>query len=634
MSPKKRLVPILVAAALGAGLATEASAQNFSGVVSFGDSLSDGGYYRPWLASIGLSPANVAILGRFTTNPGPIWSENVARYYGVTPGPSNAGGSIYAQGGANVATPSALTPPGQAQRPVSTQITEYFGANSGAANPNVLYTVWVGANDIFNNLGAFQAGAITAAQLQANVLAAATAEIGQIGRLRAAGARYVAVFSLPDIGTTPQFAAIGGATAASVTALSAGYNTTLWTGLQGAGIQVIPVDAAALLAEIRANYAAYGFTNITSPACGPNPPYSSPPFPSSQFCTPAQLVAPNAATTYVYADGVHPSTAASGIVGDYLISLLSGPQQLGLLAEVPLRTHEAQVRTLLDGLVQASKQAPGKLGAFAALDGGNFDIDPSTGNPSLSSDNQTWTIGATMRASETFTLGLAIGQSTATATFGGPGGNFRTKENQVSAFAGWRYEGWYALASASVSSVDYTQISRAIPLGIVTRTAQATSSGGNGAGGAAIGYDFNLGGFLVGPFAGFSSQSVTVNAFTEEGAGSANLRIGEQKRTSLVTTLGLRASGTFGMVSPYARVTYNKENRNDDRVITASPAALATINAYQLPAYTQDDTWGTAVIGVRGNVSPDVSLGLSYYTVFSMSNIKQQALTGSVVIGF
>ena len=130
------------------------------------------------------------------------------------------------------------------------------------------------------------------------------------------------------------------------------------------------------------------------------------------------------------------------------------------------------------------------------------------------------------------------------------------------------------------------------------------------------------------------AQSVTVNAFTEEGAGSANLRIGEQKRTSLVTTLGLRASGTFGMFSPYARVTYNKENRNDDRFITASPAALATINAYQLPAYTQDDTWGTAVIGVRGNVSPDVSLGLSYYTVFSMSNIKQQALTGSVVVGF
>jgi outer membrane lipase/esterase len=630
MSPKKRLVPILVAAALGAGLATEASAQNFGGVVVFGDSLSDVGYYRPYLSSIGLPPATVATLGRFTTNPGPIWSENVSRYYGVTPGASNAGGSVYAQGGATVATP--IPSAAGTIRPVTTQITEYLAANNGAANSSALYAVWIGGNDVLNNFGAFAAGSITAAQMQANVVAAATAEVGQIGRLRAAGARYVAVFGLPDVGTTPAITSAGAAAVAGVSALSVGYNTTLWTSLQGAGIQVIPVDTYSLFAEVRANAAAYGFTNTTGLACGPFPPYST--TSNSQFCTPAQLVTPTAASTYLWADGIHPTTAASGIVGDYLISLLSGPQQLGLLAEVPLRTHEAQVRTLLDGLVQASKQAPGKLGVFAALDGGDFDIDPSTGNPSLSSDNQTWTIGATMRASETFTLGLAFGQSTATATFGGPGGNFRTKENQVSAFAGWRYEGWYALASASVSSVDYTQISRAIPIGIVTRTAQATSSGGNGAGGAAIGYDFNLGGFLVGPFAGFSSQSVTVNAFTEEGAGSANLRIGEQKRTSLVTTLGLRASGTFGMFSPYARVTYNKENRNDDRFITASPAALATINAYQLPAYTQDDTWGTAVIGVRGNVSPDVSLGLSYYTVFSMSNIKQQALTGSVVVGF
>jgi hypothetical protein len=60
MSPKKRLVPILVAAALGAGLASEANAQNFGGVVVFGDSLSDVGYYRPYLSSIGLPPATVA----------------------------------------------------------------------------------------------------------------------------------------------------------------------------------------------------------------------------------------------------------------------------------------------------------------------------------------------------------------------------------------------------------------------------------------------------------------------------------------------------------------------------------------------------------------------------------------------
>jgi outer membrane lipase/esterase len=216
MSPKKRLVPILVAAALGAGIATEVGATSFSGVVVFGDSLSDVGYYRPYLSSIGLPAATVATLGRFTTNPGPIWSELVSSYYGVTAVASNAGGTVYAQGGATVATTS--TSAAGTIRPVTTQITEYLAANSGAANPGALHTVWIGGNDVLNNFGAFAAGQITQAQMQTNVLAAASAEVGQIGRLRAAGARYVAVFGLPDIGTTPAIAANGAAAVAGVSA--------------------------------------------------------------------------------------------------------------------------------------------------------------------------------------------------------------------------------------------------------------------------------------------------------------------------------------------------------------------------------------------------------------------------------
>src|SRR6185369_1453136 len=126
--------------------------------------------------------------------------------YGVSnPGPSNAGGTIYAQGGARVALSPGITPPGMPERPISTQITEYLTANGGAADRGALFTMWGGANDIFVNLAALQAGQITQTQLQTNVLGAATAEIQQIGRLMGAGARYVVVFALPDIGATPNF---------------------------------------------------------------------------------------------------------------------------------------------------------------------------------------------------------------------------------------------------------------------------------------------------------------------------------------------------------------------------------------------------------------------------------------------
>src|SRR5262249_7541472 len=84
-----------------------------------------------------------------------------------------------------------------------TQIDEFLARGSGAADPNALYAVWAGGNDFLQNVAAFNAGQITAAQLQANVLGAATSEIQQIGRLQAAGARYILVFGLPDIGGTP-----------------------------------------------------------------------------------------------------------------------------------------------------------------------------------------------------------------------------------------------------------------------------------------------------------------------------------------------------------------------------------------------------------------------------------------------
>src|SRR5258706_7561759 len=84
MSVKKRLIPALVASALAIG-APAAQATTFSGVYVFGDSLSDSGFFRPVLVAGGLTPAQAAAVGRFTTNPGPVWSELVASYYGGEP---------------------------------------------------------------------------------------------------------------------------------------------------------------------------------------------------------------------------------------------------------------------------------------------------------------------------------------------------------------------------------------------------------------------------------------------------------------------------------------------------------------------------------------------------------------------
>ena len=165
MTTKKRVLPALVFSLFAATAAGSAQAQQFSTTVVFGDSLSDAGYFRPVLTALGLPAPLVSQLGRFTTSPGPVWSELITEYYGGTPAASNAGGNIFAQGGARVATDSASTPTGAAQRPVSTQITEYLARSNGVADPNALYAIWAGANDVIQSLQAAGAGTIPASQL-------------------------------------------------------------------------------------------------------------------------------------------------------------------------------------------------------------------------------------------------------------------------------------------------------------------------------------------------------------------------------------------------------------------------------------------------------------------------------------
>ncbi|HET9653640.1 MAG TPA: autotransporter domain-containing protein, partial [Usitatibacter sp.] len=598
-------------------------------------SLSDAGFYRPFLASLGLPPNVVSQLGRFTTNPDPVWSELVSQFYGFTPAPSNtAGGNIFAQGGARVASNSASTPPGLAQRPVSTQINEYLAATGGAADPNALYGIWVGANDIFQNLGALQAGQINAGQLQTNVLAAAGAEVAQIGRLQAAGARYILVFGLPDIGLTPQFA--GTPNAGNVTALSAGYNTTLFTGLASAGIRVIPVDTFTLFSEVRANPAAFGFSNITSLACGPFPPITTATSISSQFCLPNTLVQPNANNTFAFADSVHPTGAAQRIIAQLAESLIEGPTQYSLLAEAPLHARESHIRTIADGLLQASQKGLGKFEVFAAGDRGKFDVDSGIGNSGLSSTSRSFTVGATVRTSESVTLGVGIGTGRNNSSFGGDAGGFSTNETALSLFGALRSGGFYGTGIVTLADIKFDNIRRTVHLGQSVRDSDTHTDGSNMSAQFMAGYDFPIGPVTIGPVVSVTTQNVDVNAFDESPAmGVAGLHVAGQKRRSEVWSGGVRASATFGNWTPWARATADKERRDDARFVTATPLSLIAIgNSYDIAAYAPDTSFITTSVGVNGLVTDRVALSVAYMRVSGRSGIQQDGVGATVSVRF
>lgn len=641
MRTKKRLLPALVASAILAA-APSAYAQRtsnpgvFDNVVVFGDSLSDAGTFRPFLLGVGLPASVVAGMGRFTTNPGPIWAELVAQYYtGSAATPSNAGGNDYAQGGARVTgTPGVGTPPGMAERPVSTQISEYLGRTGGAADPHSLYTIWAGANDIFFNLGALQAGQITQAQLQANVLGAATAEIQQIGRLQAAGARYIMVVGMPDVGATPAFAG-SAATAGAVTQLSAGYNTTLWSGLASAGIHVIPVDVFALGFEVRANPTAYGFSNVTSMACGPFAPITTATTVTSFFCNGSNLVAPNAATSYLFADSVHPTTGSHAIIAGFAESFVDGPIQYSMLAESAIPVRQAVTRTINDGMLAYRRGPVGGMHVFANVSGGKFDVDAGSGISGLNSDTRAAAVGVASRVSDTVVLGAALSQGDLDGTFGSNAGNFKTRDRAFSFFGAVDWAGFYGTGVVSVGNLKFHDVRRTVFLGPATRTANASPEGSSSSAFFTAGYDFRIGHGRVGPIVTLSTGQFDVNAFDESNGGSVDLHIADQSRKSEVWGLGIAASADLHGWTPWARVTVNRERRDDARFVTAMPISMAaTGNSYELPAYGADRDFWSAAAGVTGYVAPGVALGLNLYTTQSRTGIKDEGLGATVSVKF
>ncbi|MEM5455259.1 SGNH/GDSL hydrolase family protein [Paraburkholderia phytofirmans] len=293
--------------------ATPAGGVNLQ-IVSFGDSLSDVGTYAPLASAVGG--------GRFTTNPGQVWTQNVAQYYGdtlkaaytidITHKLSAQGGLGYAEGGATVATPANqsdfLTAViGNVEMPVNQQVSSYLAAHS-SFNANQLVLVWAGANDVL------RAGPLPAAAPTVQTAANTLAQI--IGQIVQNGGVHVVVVNLPNVGLSPDgiTSSDGGA---NLTQLSQLFNDTLNTALQTGGLQakVIQIDAYTWLNGIIANFQANGFTvSNTAQACDPKKTPNN----TSLLCSPPTYVSSNADQTYMFADDLHPTTHLHSLFAQFV----------------------------------------------------------------------------------------------------------------------------------------------------------------------------------------------------------------------------------------------------------------------------------------------------------------------------
>lgn len=592
---------------------TGASANQYSNLFIFGDSLSDAGVYAPL----------VGTSSRFTTNPGTVWAENLGASYGrpvstaysasQTGFALNSTGNNFAIGGARVnATPGVLTGPlaplAAVLPPVSTQITGFLAR--GAADSNALYAVWAGANDVFTQMGVVGAGG-SIASAQAATIAAANDMVAQISRLQAAGARNLVVINVPDIGATPFGVSGGAGQSALATGLTTAYNGTLGFGLAGRNLMYF--DGVALFKAILANPTAYGFTNTSIPACGAA---------SSLGCAPGA-----AANGALFADGVHPSSAAHKVISDWVYSSLEASGRIGLLSAIPLARSGAQTRTMDNRMQEFQNFGYKGQGFFVTGDYSSGQSDAYGSSPSADGNGSTLVMGYEAALSERLFGGLTFGYGRNPFDLGNSQGTVKYDEWAVSAFASHKTGNFYVNGSANYAKLDF-ESSRNIALGSFSTSERGDTRGHQLGFKGQVGYNLGSGALVHGPLAALTWERVNVAGFSEKSGSVTAMSFGDQKRESLRSRLGwqVAAVDTWGgvPVRPYAQLSYDYEHKKNDGSYSAGFAGSAM--AMSIQTTNRTGGYGTLLGGINADVSKAMRLGIGASTTFSQPGAKNSSL--------
>ena len=283
---------------LGAGLPVT----NYPNPPSFHDSFTNGPTAVQDLAtSLGLN-----------ANPS-LWVTGFQDVNNLFGGASYTPGTNYAVAGATSA--ASVAQGGFAGVNLPQQVGAYLGATSGKADPNALYVVLIGGNDVRN--AALYGNSTTGA---AAVTTGVMTEVGEVQALASAGARNILVTNVPNVGLIPEFAQDNPSLAAAATAYSLSYDAQLSADLAAAslpqGIDLSQFNLYAYNQQILADAPALGFTDTTD-RCFTTTPLS--PAATPQCGLDGQNV-----NSFVYWDSIHPTAPVQALWAQGMLATLDG----------------------------------------------------------------------------------------------------------------------------------------------------------------------------------------------------------------------------------------------------------------------------------------------------------------------
>ena len=630
---KRLLTPLAVACCM-ATLAPSLSAAPYSGLYVFGDSLSDAGQFPDTVNS-------TTQTRRFTNRVGPLFTDASGEVYGKTspmllgellglgeqsPSTSSvfqnnglADGNNWAVGGYR--TDQILDSITQAGGSVVVGGRTRDGflvdlANRGLSlDPNALYYVNGGGNDFL------QGRVLSTVQAQA----AAGRLVDSVEALQAAGARYIMVSLLPNLGNTPT---LGGSNS-FISGLASDLNTELVSQLRGIDANIIPLNLSLLVTEVLANPDAFGFDgsqNLTGTCFNGCASVNATWGINSATPDPSKLL---------FNDGVHPTTAVQQIAADYAYSLLLAPQELSLLPEMALgnlRAHQGQLRSQLQADWLAW-QPVNQWRGFVAGGGQQQDFDSQDSSSSADGNGYNLNLGGSYRLNDAWRVGVALGLYGQELEVGAADSDYSLNSYLATAFAQYQENRWWADLALSVGSLDYHNLERSFNLGQVKRTEKGDTDGNLWGASGRVGYDIAQPGsdWHLSPFLSADYVDIDVDGYAEDGSRSTALNFADQQRDS--RRLGVGIQGRVQLTPQtaiFAEYSHQREYEDDTSELRTELNSLPGID-FALQGYTPGDKLDSASIGVSHQLTQDLSLrgGYSYSQSDEQS---QQAMSVSLAL--
>ena len=192
----------------------------------------------------------------------------------------------------------------------------------------------------------------------------------------------------------------------------------------------------------------------------------------------------------------------------------------------------------------------------------------------------------------------------------------------------------------SVIGGGYTgyQTRCAINFGTIDRTARANPNSGQFSAALNLGKDFEFGNWTVGPILGGQYTYAGVGGFTETGADSLDLALGQQNASSLRSTLGGRVAYNWQVAEkialiPEARMLWMHEFMNNPKTInSALDGGSGPSFGYETGVPYRNSVYAGA--GLSAQIGEQWNASVFYNVNFGAQTYLQNSISASLNFAF